>query len=90
MALIELKVNGQVRTVDADPECPLLIVLREKLHVDAGFSCRVGTCGTCTILLDNVPTRICLLPVSEAIGKTIDTGESKWEWAELPKEFGNW
>jgi aerobic-type carbon monoxide dehydrogenase small subunit (CoxS/CutS family) len=90
MALMELKVNGKVRTVDADPECPLLMVLREKLFVDVGFSCRVGTCGTCTILLDNVPTRICLLPVSSAIGREIDTQEERWEWAELPKEFKNW
>ena len=90
MALIELKVNGQVRTVDADPENPLLMVLREKLHVDASFNCRLGTCGTCTVLLDNVPTRICLLPLSAAIGKEINTGEDKWEWAEPPKEFRRW
>jgi aerobic-type carbon monoxide dehydrogenase small subunit (CoxS/CutS family) len=90
MELITLKVNGKVRLVEADPENPLLMVLREKLHVDVGFNCRVGTCGTCTILLDKVPTRICLLPVSEAIGKEIDTGEDRWEYAELPKEFGCW
>jgi aerobic-type carbon monoxide dehydrogenase small subunit (CoxS/CutS family) len=90
MAIITLKVNGKVRVVDCEPENPLLMVLREKLHVDAGFSCRVGTCGTCTILLDKVPTRICLLPVSEAVGKEIDTGEDRWEYAELPKEFRHW
>lgn len=90
MALITLKVNGQTSTVEADPENPLLNVLREKLHVWVGFSCRVGTCGTCTVLMDKVPTRICLLPVSEAIGKEIDTGEDQWEYIEPPKQFGRW
>jgi aerobic-type carbon monoxide dehydrogenase small subunit (CoxS/CutS family) len=90
MALMELKVNGQVRKVDADPECPLLYVLLEKLSLNVGFDCRMGTCGSCTILLDKVPTRICLLPVADAVGKEIDTLEGMWEWAELPKEFRRW
>lgn len=90
MPLITLNVNGQTRTAEADPENPLLYVLREKMHVDVGFNCRTGTCGTCTILLDKVPTRICLMPVSEAVGKEIDTGEDRWEYAEPPKEFRRW
>ena len=90
MALMELKVNGRVHTVDADPECPLLNVLREKLSMDVGFSCRVGSCGACTVLLDNVRTRICLFAVSGAIGREITTIEESWEWMEPPKEFGQW
>lgn len=90
MVLMALKVNGQVRTVDADPECPLLYLLR-RLAVDVRFSCRVGTCGTCTVLLDNVRTRICLYPVSQAIGQEITTIEDECtEWVEPPKEFGHW
>jgi len=42
MAIMTLKVNGQGYMVDADPECPLLNVLREKLSMDVGFSCGNG------------------------------------------------
>src|ERR1700687_5594122 len=76
MARVSLKVNGKSHSVEADPECPLLYVLRD----DAGmnnprFGCGLGQCGACTVLVNQVPTRSCVLPVSRAVGKDIVTLE---------------
>ena len=76
MAHLSLKVNGKAHAVDVDPECPLLYVLRD----DAGlnnprFGCGLGQCGACTVLVNGLPTRSCVLPVSRAVGKDIVTLE---------------
>ena len=71
-----LKVNGKTHSVEADPDCPLLYVLRDNLSMNnPKFGCGLGQCGACTVLLNNVPTRSCMLPLSRATGKQILTLE---------------
>ena len=55
--MIELTVNGRTHRVDADPDTPLLYVLRDELHLNgAKYGCGLGQCGACTVLIDGVPT----------------------------------
>lgn len=65
---ISLNVNGQTKTVDVDPQKPLLWVLREDLQIlGPKFGCGVAQCGACTVHLDGRPIRACITPVS-AVG----------------------
>ena len=74
MSRISLKVNGQPRTIDAEPDCPLLYVLRDNLALNnPRFGCGLGQCGACTVLIDNRAVRSCTLPISAASGKEIVT-----------------
>ena len=69
MANFDLRINGERVQVDVDPDTPVLWVLRDALQlVGTKYGCGVGQCGACTIHLDGIATRSCLLPVS-AIGK---------------------
>ena len=69
MAKYRLTVNGAEKTVDVDPSTPLLWVLREELKLTGTkFGCGVSACGACTVHVDGVATRSCVVPVS-LIGK---------------------
>ena len=72
-----LKVNESEREVEVrDPAEPLLFVLRNQLGLTgAKYGCGLGQCGACTVLVNGVATRSCLLPVSQATGKSITTIE---------------
>jgi len=71
-----LKINGQMHTVEADPDCPLIYALRDNLSMNnPRFGCGLGQCGACTVLVDNRAVRSCMLPVSRAVGKEIVTLE---------------
>jgi isoquinoline 1-oxidoreductase alpha subunit len=60
-----LKVNGKTHTLDIDDDTPLLWVLREQLGLTGTkYSCGIGTCGSCTVLINGEAVRSCLLPVS--------------------------
>ncbi len=60
-----LNVNGSVREFDAEPDTPLLWVLREQLRLTGTkYGCGVAQCGACTVHIDGAPTRSCVLPVS--------------------------
>lgn len=73
---IALNVNGQTRNVTADPETPLLYVLRNDLQLKgARFGCGTGHCGACTVIIDGKAVPSCDLPVSAASGKAITTLE---------------
>jgi isoquinoline 1-oxidoreductase subunit alpha len=62
----EVRVNGEVHTVDVDPDTPLLWVLRDTLGLTGTkFGCGITQCGACTVFLDDDPVRACALPVSE-------------------------
>jgi len=62
---ITLKVNGQARQIDVDPETPLLWVLRDELHLTGTkYGCGIAQCGACTVHIDGVPTRSCVRPAS--------------------------
>jgi nicotinate dehydrogenase subunit A len=63
---ISLKVNGVVHTVSAEPDTPLLYVLRNDLGLNGPkFGCGLGQCGACTVLIDGDPTRSCILPLTD-------------------------
>ncbi len=65
MARFNLLINGQAKTVDVAENTPLLWVLRDHLGlVGTKFGCGVAQCGACTIHLDGVAVRSCVLPVS--------------------------
>jgi nicotinate dehydrogenase subunit A len=67
---IELKVNGASRSVPAEPDTPLLYVLRNDLALNgAKFGCGLAQCGACTVLVDGRATRSCVTPIS-AVGRS--------------------
>lgn len=74
---IVLSVNGreQAVTVD-DPATPLLYVLRDDLAIDSPkYGCGLAQCGACTVHIDGVATRSCVVPVNTVSGKAITTLE---------------
>ena len=72
----QLRVNGKSCAIDADPETPLLEVLREQLDLTGTkYGCGEGQCGACTVLIDGQPRRSCLTPVRAADKKEITTIE---------------
>jgi isoquinoline 1-oxidoreductase alpha subunit len=74
--MLKLTVNGRTRSVDVEPEMPLLWVLRGELNLPGTkYGCGVGLCGACTVHVDGEATRSCAMPVSEAVGKKIVTIE---------------
>ena len=76
MARISLKVNGKSRVVEADPNTPLLYVLRDNLSLHGPrFGCGLGQCGACTVLVDGNTMRSCMLPASAAENKSVTTLE---------------
>jgi isoquinoline 1-oxidoreductase alpha subunit len=75
--MITLTVNGRKRQVNAEPDTPLLWVLRDTLGMTGTkFGCGAQLCGACTVHLDGKPVRSCGTPVSAAAGKRITTIES--------------
>ena len=71
-----LMVNGKKQNVEADADTPLLYVLRDNLALNGPkFGCGLGQCGACTVHVDGVATRSCLLPVSTLAGKAVTTLE---------------
>jgi isoquinoline 1-oxidoreductase subunit alpha len=73
---IALTVNGKAASVTAEPDTPLLWVLREHLRLTGTkFGCGSGLCGACTVHIDGKAVRSCQTAVSQASGKTITTIE---------------
>jgi isoquinoline 1-oxidoreductase alpha subunit len=76
MASLTLLVNGTRRTLEVDPDTPLLWVLRESLGLTGTkYSCGQGICGSCTVHLDGEPSRSCVTTVASAEGRAITTIE---------------
>ena len=74
---LTLNVNGQDATVEADPDTPLLYVLRNDLQLNgAKYGCGLGQCGACTVIVDDKPVFSCLTPIMLLQGKKIRTIES--------------
>jgi isoquinoline 1-oxidoreductase alpha subunit len=75
--MVTLKINGKAHVVDAPPEMPLLWVLRDRLGMNGTkFGCGAALCGACTVHLDGIPRRSCVMPVSAAAGHAISTIEA--------------
>jgi len=73
---IELTVNGKSSTIEAEPDTPLLWVLREQLGLPGTkFGCGRALCGACTVHLDGMAVRSCSLPIEFANGKQVRTIE---------------
>ena len=76
MATFKLTVNGQRREVNVDPSTPLLWVLREDLKMTGTkFGCGISACGACTVHLDGVATRSCIVPISHIGDRPVITIE---------------
>ena len=72
----DLMVNGTVHTVDADPQTPLLWVIRDHVGLTGTkFSCGIGQCGACTLHVDGRAIRSCSVAAATAIGKPVVTIE---------------
>jgi nicotinate dehydrogenase subunit A len=73
---VNLKVNGTSHSVPAEPDTPLLYVLRNDLALNAAkFGCGLAQCGACTVLVDGRPMRSCVTPISALSGAEIVTLE---------------
>jgi isoquinoline 1-oxidoreductase alpha subunit len=90
---MKLTINGKVRDVQAEPDTPLLWVIREQVGLTGTkYGCGVAACGACTVLIDGQPQRACITPAASLEGKNITTIEGldsaagkavQKAWAEL-------
>lgn len=84
MANYRLKINGEARDVVAEPDTPLLWVLRDELGMTGTkYGCGIAQCGACTVHLDGVAIRSCALPVSALADQAITTIEGLAQGANL-------
>lgn len=80
-----LTLNGKLLTLKADPDTPLLWVIRDEVGLTGTkFSCGAGLCGACTVHLDGKAVRSCITPLSAAAGKSITTIEGLSRHGEHP------
>ena len=74
--MTSINVNNQTVIVDAEPDTPLLWVLRDHLGMTGTkYGCGMALCGACTVHIDGAATRSCVLPLSAVAGKSITTIE---------------
>ena len=94
---LQLTINNVAKSVDVDPDTPLLWVLRDTLNLHGTkYGCGMGLCGACTVHIAGKPARSCLTQVSQAVGKPITTIEGlspdcthpvqlAWEKIDVPQ-----
>lgn len=88
MQKFTLTINGEAREVEADPQMPLLWVLRDRLGLTGSkFGCGIGLCGACTVRMDGAVTRSCVFPVSACQGRDIRTIEGLSEDISHPVQL---
>jgi isoquinoline 1-oxidoreductase alpha subunit len=74
--LTKLMINGREVEVTADPDTPLLWVVRDELRLNgAKFGCGQALCGACTMYADDTPIRACVTPIESVVGQKITTPE---------------
>lgn len=95
--MTQLTINGETREVAADPDTPLLWVLRDELGLTGTkYGCGVAQCGACTVHVDGEPIRSCSTAVSDVAGQTVSTIEglsgktaealmTAWETLDVPQ-----
>ncbi|MEO0728655.1 MAG: (2Fe-2S)-binding protein [Bacteroidota bacterium] len=85
MALFKLTVNGSTQEVDVDPSTPVLWVLRDHLNLPGTkYGCGIAQCGACTIHLDGIAMRACVIPISQIGVQAITTIEGLSENGDHP------
>ena len=73
---ISLRINGQPVDVSADADTPLLLILRNDLCLNGPkYGCGLGECGACTVIIDGVAARSCVIPLAGAEGREVTTLE---------------
>ena len=76
MARFSLKINGKIHDVDAEPDTPLVWVLRENLNLrGTKFGCGINECGACTVKMGQDAVRSCDITVANSVGEDITTIE---------------
>jgi isoquinoline 1-oxidoreductase subunit alpha len=89
--MARLTVNGQLHTMDADPDTPLLWVLRDHIGLTGTkYGCGIAQCGACTVHMDGMAVRSCSVPISLADGKQITTIEGLAQNGTLHKVQKAW
>ena len=74
--MVDFIVNGQKKSVDADPDMPLLWAIRDHLDMTGTkFGCGIGACGACTVHIDGAPARACQTALSDVAGRQVTTIE---------------
>ena len=75
--MVPISVNGSSFSVEAEPDTPLLWVLRDHLDLTGTkFGCGMSLCGACTVFIDGKPARSCVTPVSAVLGRRVTTIEA--------------
>ncbi len=88
---ITITVNGQARSLDVEPDTPLLWAIRDTLGLTGTkFGCGISACGACTVHVNGRAVRSCTLPVSAAEGATVTTIEGLAEKDTLHKVQQAW
>jgi nicotinate dehydrogenase subunit A len=86
LARFNIKVNGEARVVDVDPDTPVLYVLRDNLTLNGPkFGCGLAQCGACTIHLDGEAVRSCVLPIEAIKDRAVTTLEGLGTMAKPSK-----
>ena len=76
MSEVTLSINGEDYAIEVPPDMPLLWALRDVLNLTGTkYGCGIGTCGTCTVLMNGTPMRSCVMPAVAAAGAEITTIE---------------
>ncbi|MBI1214029.1 MAG: 2Fe-2S iron-sulfur cluster binding domain-containing protein [Alphaproteobacteria bacterium] len=89
--MITLNVNGVPHDVDVEEAMPLLWVLRDVLNMTGTkYGCGISACGACTVLIDGVAVRTCVVPVKNAVGRAITTIEGLKQGDTLHKVQQAW
>jgi isoquinoline 1-oxidoreductase alpha subunit len=89
--MVALNVNGKAHEVNADPNTPLLWVLREHVGLTGTkYGCGIAQCGACTVHVDGVAMRSCSVPLSAVAGKQITTIEGLAQGGTLHKVQKAW
>ena len=74
--MISLTVNGKHYDLDVEDDAPLLWVIRDEIGLTGTkFGCGIAACGACTVQIDGVAQRTCIMPAKNAVGKQITTIE---------------
>jgi aerobic-type carbon monoxide dehydrogenase small subunit (CoxS/CutS family) len=82
---LTLNINGSATQVEVDGDTPLLWVLRDLLGLTGTkYSCGIGVCGSCLVLLDDAPTKACQIKATACVGRSITTIEGLAQQADHP------